>query len=57
MRSLDSVNELLIIMRKTLLFSLLILFAGVNIWAQNVASEQMDERFNDGTITTYKALN
>ncbi len=57
MRSLDSVNELLIIMRKTLLFSLLILFAGVNIWAQNVASEQMDERFNDGTITTHKALN
>ena len=44
-------------MRKTLLFSLLILFAGVNIWAQNVASEQMDERFNDGTITTHKALN
>lgn len=53
MRSLDSVNELLIIMRKTLLFSLLILFAGVNIWAQNVASEQMDERFNDGSDMPY----
>ena len=36
-------------MTKQLLLSLLMLFVGVSIQAQSVATEQMDERFNDGT--------
>ena len=34
-------------MRKKLLFSILLLLAGVGMQAQSVATEQMDERFND----------
>ena len=34
-------------MKKKLLFSLLLLFAGVSMQAQSIATEQMDERFND----------
>lgn len=36
-------------MKKNFLFSMLLLFVGVNIQAQPIATEQMDERFNDGT--------
>ena len=35
--------------RTKLLFSVLLLFVGVSTMAQSVATEQMDERFNDGT--------
>ena len=35
--------------RTKLLFSVLLLFVGVSAMAQSVATEQMDERFNDGT--------
>ena len=35
-------------MKKNLLFSMLLLLVGVNIQAQSIATEQMDERFNDG---------
>ena len=31
-----------------LLLSMLLLFVGVSIQAQSIATEQMDERFNDG---------
>ena len=40
-------------MTKQLLLSLLLLFVGVNMQAQSVAEEQMDERFNDGTKLPY----
>ena len=40
-------------MKKTLLISMLLLFAGVSMQAQSVAAEQMDERFNDGTKLPY----
>ena len=40
-------------MKKTLLFSVLLLFMGVSMQAQSVATEQMDERFNDGTNLPY----
>ena len=40
-------------MRKILLFSLLLLFVGVSMRGQSVASEQMDERFNNGTDMPY----
>ena len=40
-------------MRKKLLFSVLLLFIGVSMQAQSVADEQMDERFNDGTKMPY----
>lgn len=36
-------------MKKKVLFSMLLLFVGVSMQAQSIASEQMDERFNDGT--------
>ncbi|MBP5800015.1 MAG: hypothetical protein J6W43_08925 [Prevotella sp.] len=36
-------------MKKKLLFSMLLLFVGVSMQAQSIATEQMDERFNDGT--------
>ena len=36
-------------MTKKLLLSVLLLFVGVSMQAQSVATEQMDERFNDGT--------
>ena len=38
---------------KKLLLAVLLLFAGVSMYAQSVASEQMDERFNDGTKMPY----
>ena len=34
---------------KRLSYSLLLLFVGLNMRAQSVATEQMDERFNEGT--------
>ena len=37
-------------MKKNLLLSLLLLFVGVSIQAQSVATEQMDERFNDNKL-------
>ena len=37
-------------MMNRLLFSLLLLLIGVNMQAQSVAAEQMDERFNDGKM-------
>ena len=40
-------------MKKKLLFSVLLLFMGVSMQAQSVAAEQMDERFNDGTKMPY----
>ena len=40
-------------MKKKLLFSLLLLFTGVSMQAQSIATEQMDERFNDGTKLPY----
>ena len=40
-------------MKKKLLFFMLLLFVGVNIHAQSIATEQMDERFNDGTKFPY----
>ena len=40
-------------MKKKLLFSMLLLLVGVNMQAQSVAKEQMDERFNDGTKMPY----
>ena len=40
-------------MTKKLLFSMLLLFVGVNIQAQSVDAKQMDERFNDGTKMPY----
>ena len=40
-------------MKKQLLFSMLLLFWGVNMQAQSVSEEQMDERFNDGTTLPY----
>ena len=40
---------MLTMMTKKLLFSMLLLFVGVNIQAQSVANKQMDEKFNDGT--------
>ena len=40
-------------MKKVLLFSMLLLFVGVNMRAQSIATEQMDERFNDGTKLPY----
>ena len=36
-------------MKKKVLFSILLLFVGVSMQAQSIASKQMDERFNDGT--------
>ena len=36
-------------MKIKLLLSLLLLMMGVNIQAQSISAEQMDERFNDGT--------
>ncbi|MBO4810976.1 MAG: hypothetical protein J5552_05345 [Prevotella sp.] len=36
-------------MKKKLFFSMLLLFAGVNMQAQSIADEQMDERFDNGT--------
>ena len=36
-------------MKKKLLLSMLLLLAGMSMQAQSVATEQMDERFNDGT--------
>lgn len=36
-------------MKKKVLFSMLLLFVGVSMQAQSIASKQMDERFNDGT--------
>ena len=40
-------------MKMKLLFSMLLLFAGVSMQAQSVDTEQMDERFNDGTKLPY----
>ena len=40
-------------MKKKLLFSMLLLFVGVSLQAQSVATEQMDEQFNDGTKFPY----
>ena len=37
-------------MKKKLLFSMLLLFVGVGMQAQSVATEQMDERFNDNKL-------
>ena len=37
-------------MKMKLLFSMLLLFVGVNMQAQSVAAEQMDERFNDNKL-------
>ena len=39
--------------KQKLFFSVLLLFAGVSMQAQSVATEQMDERFNDGTKMPY----
>ena len=36
-------------MKKKLFLSMLLLLVGVSMQAQSIASEQMDERFNDGT--------
>ena len=36
-------------MKKKLFLSMLLLLVGVGMQAQSIASEQMDERFNDGT--------
>ena len=36
-------------MKRTLLLSMLLLFAGAGMQAQSIANEQMDERFNEGT--------
>lgn len=36
-------------MKKLLLLSMSLLFMGVNMCAQSISAEQMDERFNDGT--------
>lgn len=36
-------------MKKKVLFSMLLLFVGVSMKAQSIASKQMDERFNNGT--------
>ena len=36
-------------MKKLLLLSMSLLFMGVNMRAQSISAEQMDERFNDGT--------
>ena len=40
-------------MKKRLLFPILLLFVTASMQAQSVASEQMDERFNDGTKLPY----
>lgn len=40
-------------MKNKLLFSMLLLFVGVSMQAQSIATEQMDERFNDGTKLPY----
>ena len=41
-------------MKKIKLFlSSLLLLVGVNIQAQSIAAEQMDERFNDGTTVPF----
>jgi len=40
-------------MKKKLLTSILLLFAGVGMQAQSVATGQMDERFSDGTNLPY----
>ena len=40
-------------MKKVLLFSTLVLLVGINMQAQSIANEQMDERFNDGTKFPY----
>lgn len=40
-------------MKTRLLFSALLLFVGVSMQAQSISSEQMDERFNDGTKMPY----
>ena len=40
-------------MKKRLLFCMMLLLVGVSMQAQSVASEQMDERFNDGTNMPY----
>ena len=40
-------------MKKVLLFSMLLLLVGVSMRAQSIATEQMDERFNDGTKLPY----
>ena len=40
-------------MKTRLLLSMLLLFVGVNIQAQSISAEQMDERFNDGTKMPY----
>ena len=36
-------------MTKNLLLTMLLLFVGAGMHAQSIATEQMDERFNDGT--------
>ena len=40
-------------MKKKILLSMLLLLAGVSVQAQSVSTEQMDERFNDGTKLPY----
>ena len=40
-------------MKRTLLISVLLLLVGATMQAQSVATEQMDERFNDGTTLPY----
>ena len=40
-------------MKKKTLLSMLLLLAGVSVQAQSVSTEQMDERFNDGTKLPY----
>ena len=42
-----NINNLL--MKRTLLLSMLLLLTGVGMKAQSIAEKQMDERFNDGT--------
>ena len=40
-------------MKKVFLFSMLLLFVGVSVQAQSVATKQMDERFNEGAEFPY----
>ena len=40
-------------MKNKLIFSFLLLFVGMSMHAQSIATEQMDERFNDGTKMPY----
>ena len=39
--------------KKLLLFSMLLLFMGVDMQAQSIATQQMDERFNNGTTMPF----